>query len=118
MGVTAMKLKTIVFGFLFILAIGVVAARPWSVSNNYAFNDNYQRLEAVIETGDYQDLVQLREDTGINFMPWVDSPDEFELIQEHHQNMEQYWYGPMYRNTNSYAMNYGYGIGPGRCMYR
>ncbi len=55
----------------------------------------HDRMEQVLESGAYQDLVRLRQETGMPIMPWVDDEASFQQAQEQHASIEaQYGEGP------------------------
>jgi hypothetical protein len=70
--------------FLVVLAIGIVAA---GVAAAQGWGRSAEK-EQIMEEGNYQELVQYREESGYQVMPWVESQEDFELAQQMHQKMD------------------------------
>ncbi len=49
-----------------------------------------QDMQKVLEEGSYQDLVELRQTSGMPMMPWVTDQASFETMQQHHVLMQSY----------------------------
>jgi hypothetical protein len=49
-----------------------------------------ETMEQIMEEGSYADLLAQREADGIDYMPMVDSEEDFEAMQAHHKLMEEY----------------------------
>lgn len=47
----------------------------------------HEQMEELFEKGSYDDIVKLRQKGCI--MPMIDSPEDFELMKEHHEAMEE-----------------------------
>ncbi len=58
-------------------------------SSNY---DIHEEMEEVMESGSYQDLVELREEYNMPMMYWVDSEEEFLQAQQIHEEFEEEGY--------------------------
>jgi hypothetical protein len=87
---------------LLVLGIGVsiAAARPWNRNLTDATNS---KLAQVAENGTYNDLLNLRNETGRQLFPRVQDQKSFEQWQEHYQWMAENGMGP--------GMMYRYGAG-------
>ena len=83
-----------------LVATGLATAAPWQRGD----------LHEIIEEGTFADLQQYREQAGFQAMPWVDSAEDFETMQEHHEQMES-WH-----EENGVAPGYGMGRGMGGMM--
>ena len=56
---------------------------------------HHEQMEAILEDGSYEDLAALREEIGLPLMPRVQSEEDFALMQERHEQMEElYGEGP------------------------
>ncbi|MBI1936191.1 hypothetical protein HYS31_07160 [Candidatus Woesearchaeota archaeon] len=51
---------------------------------------HHEEMEKVMEEGAYSDLAALREKYGINFMPWVENEEDFQLAKQMHEKMDKY----------------------------
>ncbi|MBI2656551.1 hypothetical protein HYX03_02340 [Candidatus Woesearchaeota archaeon] len=49
----------------------------------------HEEMEKLMENGNYNDLVALREKLGFRIMPWVDNEDDFRQAQKIHEKMEK-----------------------------
>lgn len=67
-----------------LVTAGVVFASGAEKTNN----DHHEQMEKIIEEGTYQDLVDYRDDTDYRMAPWVDSKEDFETLNERHEQME------------------------------
>jgi hypothetical protein len=70
----------IVAAVLGVLAAGFALAqgfRGWNSTD----------MQEIIQSGTYEDLVQYREESGFNMMPWVDDAEDFALAKQMHQRM-------------------------------
>lgn len=71
---------------------GAYAAGQWGAQDRGAF---HEQMEEIMETGTYDDLVALREETGRPLKRWVTDAETFAQAQERHAQMEaQYGEGP------------------------
>ncbi len=50
----------------------------------------HEDMEELMEKGNYNDLVALREKLGFKIMPWVDNEDDFRQAQKIHEKMEKF----------------------------
>ena len=86
----AMNKKLI--GVLFL--VGILSASLVFAHSGLGFrNNNYlmhEQFETVIEEGLYNELEQLRNETGFNMMPLIQSQEDLELVQNMHENIEEY----------------------------
>ena len=99
-----MKEKDILIGILAVLIISVVGI-VYAFNEGYesfasdmmggnqmmdegAYFDMHQDMEKVLESGTYDDLVQLREEYNMPMMYWVNSQEDFELAQQMHEEFE------------------------------
>ena len=106
-----MKKTYIAMGIALLLLVGAVSAYGWG---RQAAGQN-EDAQGILETGTYQDLVQYRQDTGFNVMPMVQDEEDFNLMQERHEAMEQYMDG----EGNQYRQGFSRGFGGrmGGCPY-
>jgi hypothetical protein len=59
----------------------------------------------ILLTGEYQDLQDIREETGMDVMPWIQSAEDFELAKQMETRMTNQ------RQTRSYSrLAKGYGM--------
>ncbi len=65
----------------------------------------HEQMEQITESGTYQDLADLREETGFAVMPWVNDQESLELMQQVHSKMEQW------REENTIEEGMGFGKG-------
>lgn len=67
-----------------VLVAGVAAAfaAPWGMHGGMRGYAHHAEMAQILETGDYQDLVEYREEIGWNMMPWIEDADDFALMQE------------------------------------
>lgn len=52
----------------------------------------HDEVESIIEDGTYSDLVAFREDTNSRMANWVTSEEDFQLLKERHELMEEIGY--------------------------
>ncbi|MBI5389650.1 hypothetical protein HZB01_04710 [Candidatus Woesearchaeota archaeon] len=75
---------------LAVISILAIAAAAYT-GNGYTqgSGNHHAMMEKLMETGMYQDLVALREETGMPIMPWVTDENAFDEMKEHHEEMEK-----------------------------
>jgi len=57
---------------------------------NYDEYDNmHEDMENVLESGSYEDLVQLREEYDMPMMYWVENEEDFQLAQQMHERFDK-----------------------------
>ena len=54
----------------------------------------HEKMMDIMEDGSYSDLVELRDELGINIKPFIKSEDDFKKMQEMHNKMHES-YGQM-----------------------
>ncbi|MFH1409236.1 MAG: hypothetical protein ABIH34_04990, partial [Nanoarchaeota archaeon] len=81
--------KTLLISLIIVglLAIGMVAAFGHSKGSRFETMEKFMN-------GDYEDIEQYRDDSGYDFMPWVHSQEDLEIVQAHHAVMSE-WHGAM-----------------------
>ena len=84
-----MTKKTIAFALIAFAALAIYAVGASAYTTPQATGTYHEEMETIIETGTYDDLVNLRETYDRPFMRWVDSPEDFEFAKEHHEEMEE-----------------------------
>lgn len=89
-----------------------------SQSSTYEKGTYHEQVEEVLKDGTYDDLVNLREELGVNVMPMVESEEDFSLMQERHELMEEQGIEPGYMRTSGFGNHMrssgsGYGQGKG-----
>lgn len=101
------KIMTVVgIAALALLFVGFTAAAPmWQRDAD---------LHEIVEEGTFEELQEYRETSGRPAMSWVDSAEDFALMQEHHEEMEAW------REANGMTPGQGRGKGGfggrGGCM--
>ncbi len=80
--------KTIAFAFIAFAALAVYAVGASAEPTAQTMGTHHNEMQAVFETGTYDDLDDLRETYDRPFMRWVDSPEDFELAKERHASMD------------------------------
>lgn len=80
----------------------------------------HKQVEAVLENGTYEDLVVLREELGFQVMRRVQSQDDFAIMQQRHEEMENSGIEPGYLRNSGSGMDKGQGRmgGNGNCMFQ
>ncbi len=53
----------------------------------------HEEMEGIMEEGSYDALVSLRDELGVDVMPWINTQEEFEEMQERHEEMERFHEG-------------------------
>ena len=83
------------------------------------YEKHHERMEKILENGTYQDLLDYRNEIGMNVMPWVTDEESFLELKERHKEMEEYHktYGVGIRDGNGFKFGkyrrgkgYGYGM--------
>lgn len=91
--------RTTVFilaALLVVASIGTAAAQGWGQGLQAKNPDIepgqfHEQMEEILEEGTYEDLEDFREATGMPVMFRIQSQEQFELMQEHHAQMEAFW---------------------------
>ena len=52
--------------------------------------NHHEEMSEIMETGTYQDLVDYREESEFNIVPWVENEKDFKLAQQMHQKMSNW----------------------------
>ena len=68
---------------------GVASAYQWKGQSGGEFSETHNELRPIIESGTYEEFTALRETYDHNFMPWIESEEDFALAQDMHERMEQ-----------------------------
>ncbi|MCF7871666.1 hypothetical protein K9L97_01405 [Candidatus Woesearchaeota archaeon] len=117
-----MNKKYLVFGIALIalLTVGLASAYGGLGPMN---GEHHEDVESILETGTYADLEAYRNEVGYPVMHRVQSREDFELMQERHQWMEENGYEPgEFRGTGEgpwagQGKGQGLGNGQGRGMH-
>lgn len=91
-------MKKAIFAILILglVVIGSMGAYAWQGSDNMVEKGTYhEQMEEILETGNFEDLKTLREETGMPIMRRVIDQASFEEMQTRHTEMvAQYGEGP------------------------
>ena len=68
---------------------GVASAYQWKGLSESGFASVHDEIKPIIESGTYEEFTALRETHDHNFMPWIETEEDFALAQETHERMEQ-----------------------------
>ena len=89
-------MKKITTVLLALLVISIVSASialayggNFAAQNNEATQTHYQDMQKIMVNGTYSDLVDYRQTSGFNVMPWVQNEQDFTLAQQTHSRMGQ-----------------------------
>lgn len=88
-----MKKRKLVFVAVAIASLLILAGAVLAHGRGSGFemdSSHHNEMEDIMEEGTYSDLVELREDYGVNMMPWVNNEETFEEAQERHVTMEEF----------------------------
>jgi hypothetical protein len=107
-------MKKILF-VLALLSISVMLVGQVSAYMGYGGmnmgNSYYDSEDMILLNGEYNDLKDLRESTGMNVMPWIQNAEDFELAKQMETRMMNQWQSRSYsRPDYGYGMNRGYGM--------
>ena len=111
-----MKKSLIAITTVFLLMIGAVFAYQNGMNtelreNNY--NTYHDSMEKIVETGTYEDLQALREETGMQMARWIQNEEDFndwKLMHEQNEELGLSGQGPKGQGNH---MTRGQGIGQG-----
>lgn len=92
--------KTILaLGLVLVALVGVGAVAAYG-GFGLVSGEHHEDVESILESGSYADLVEYREKSGYPVMNRVQSEEDFELMKERHQYMEENGYEPgQFRGT-------------------
>lgn len=77
----------IITGILAVLLAVVVSAHGMG---RMGMGVHQEDMQKIMQEGSYQDLADLRQETGLPMMSWVTDQASFETMQQHHALMQKY----------------------------
>ncbi|MBS3172430.1 hypothetical protein J4438_02535 [Candidatus Woesearchaeota archaeon] len=87
-------MKKIIYGLLFamVLVSASIYAYGWNGDREFSGNrmmyynpEMHGEVQTVLESGSFEDLVNLREEYNRPIMHWVQSEEDFELAKQNYQ---------------------------------
>lgn len=84
--------KTAIIGLLtlLVMAAAVVAYPAFRGQGMKGQGSQMGAMHEIMEEGTYQDLIDLRESTGAQIAPWIESEDDFAQMKQMHVKMQAY----------------------------
>lgn len=100
------KITTILLALLVISIVSASIAFAYGEkfgANTGEIQTHYQDMQEIMGSGTYGDLVEYKQTSGFNIMPWVQDEEDFTLAKERHAEMIQW------RGENNIQSGQGYG---------
>ena len=60
----------------------------YGMMGSSGYDDMHEEMEEMMESGSYQDLIELREEYNMLMMYWIDSEEDFLKAQQMHEEFE------------------------------